>query len=386
MVLGLLLFVSFYFSPLADVAATAIASGHGRAVSQRDLFYGGVDWMRDPEGYAKATAGEPASRRSLVVMGSSELFSSVSENPRDFLPAHVSDFDLFLSGRGYTQSLYHAIELAAMGGDIQSRKVALIVSPQWFQPGGELPKAFQSVFSDSAWQAMLHNSRLTPQTKAALVARVSTLLNGTPGFEEAGSHGALAAATRFALMPYLQVVQRGQVLMEESKFAPSLAPYRIAKGSVSIDAIDWGQEKQIAGAQGAAAVHNQFNIADPYFATYIAANLRELKGSLVNVDYAAASPEYGDLELFLDVARELGISVMLISIPMNGAWEDYAGYTATRRADYYAKIRAMAARPGVQLADFSQHEYEPYFLYDTQHLGWIGWLDVIESCVAFQRS
>lgn len=384
--LGGLLFIALYFSPVADVAVTSIAVVQGGATSQRDLFYGGVEWMRDPRGYAKATADQPADRSSLVLMGSSELESSVPENPRVFLPAKVSDFDLFLSGRGHTQSLYHAIELAAMAGDLREKKVALIVSPQWFLPQGTVPGAFQDVFSVTAWQGMLDNSLLAPQTKAALIARGSGLMKGAPGFDAPTGKGIADDATRIFLTPYDQVVLRARTLRVELSSARSSAPYKVAAKSVPVDQVDWSKEQVLAEAEGASLVHNEFDIADPYFATYIQARLTQLKDSNAATDFAATSPEYGDLELFLDVARELGVRVLLISVPMNGRWFDYAGYDAARRSNYYAKIREIADRPGVQLADFSQEEYQPYFLYDTQHLGWIGWLDVIQACIRFERS
>ena len=53
---------------------------------------------------------------------------------------------------------------------------------------------------------------------------------------------------------------------------------------------------------------------------------------------------------------------------------------------YFRYIVSGHHPPRVQLADFSQEEYEPYFLYDTQHLGWKGWLDVTQACIRFEHS
>jgi D-alanine transfer protein len=384
--LGVLFFIGLYFSPVADQTARSIASVQSNGASQRDLFYEGVNWMGAPSAYAMATAGQPANRHNLVVMGSSELESVVPQNPRVFLPAKVSDFDLFLSGRGHTQSLYHAIELAAMAGNLREKKVALIISPQWFDPGGVDPQAFRAFFSDTEWQGMLDNPQLAPHTKAALIDRVASLMNGVPGFDNPNGHGIVDDAAHIFLTPYEQLVRRGHTLMLESESSQWSLPYRVAGGSVPIDKVDWAGEQLEAQAEGASLVHNQFGVADPYFATYIQAGLAKLKGSMAGIDYAAPSAEYGDLELFLDVAKDLGVRVLLVSVPMNGKWYDYAGYGATRRADYYSKIRDIPDRHGVQLADFSQNEYQPYFMYDVMHLGWIGWLDVIQACVDFQRS
>jgi D-alanine transfer protein len=385
---GGLLFIALFFSPVADLAVTSLAFDQGGASSRRDLFYNND--RRDPRGYEKATADQPADRASLMVMGSSELESSVPQNPRSFLPANVSNFDLFLSGQGHTQSLYHAIELAAMAGDLREKKVALIVSPQWFSPAGIEPGAFQALFSEAAWQGMLDNSLLAPQTKAALIARGSALMNGTPGFDGPSGTGIADYAARIFWKPYDKVVRRARALRIELSSAQVTAksslPYKVAEGSVPVEQIDWSKEQTLAEAEGASIEHNEFDIADPYFATYIQPRLAQLKDYMAATNYAATSPEFGDLELFLDVARQLGVRVLLVSVPMNGRWFDYAGYPAARRSNYYARIREIADRSGVQLADFSQEEYEPYFLYDTQHLGWKGWLDVTQACIRFEHS
>ena len=386
MAIGVVLFGAFYFSPFADVAVTSLASAQARSGSQRDLFYPGTEAMRDPSGYARATAGQPPDRHSLLLMGSSELSSLVPQNPRVFLPARVSDFDLYMSGRGHTQSLYHAIELAATAGDLRDKKVALIVSPQWFVSGGIPPGAFQEVFSDAAWQRMLDDPRLTPATRGALIARGSTLMRGVLGFDAPSGDGILGEAARILLTPYEALIRRGRLLRLESKSPQASLPYTVAPGSVPIETIDWTRERQVAEAEGAAVVHDDFYVADPYYAKYIRPNLAQLKDTVTPADYSADSPEYSDLELFLDVARETGVQVLLISVPMNGRWYQYLGYGTDRRAAYYARIRNIAERYGVQLADFSGDEFEPYFLYDVQHLGWIGWLDVLQACVRFERS
>jgi len=40
-------------------------------------------------------------------------------------------------------------------------------------------------------------------------------------------------------------------------------------------------------------------------------------------------------------------------------------------------------RYGCAVADFSDREYEQYFLYDIVHFGWTGWVDVEEAIYDF---
>ena len=50
------------------------------------------------------------------------------------------------------------------------------------------------------------------------------------------------------------------------------------------------------------------------------------------------------------------------------------------------RVRAVVAdHEGAKLADFSDREYERYFLYDIVHFGWTGWIDVEQSIYEFAQ-
>ncbi|MDO4784497.1 MAG: D-alanyl-lipoteichoic acid biosynthesis protein DltD [Propionibacteriaceae bacterium] len=369
---GGLLSVAMLMSPLTPAAVGAVAGLAGPAASSRMLHYHlDVDYLRDPDAYARASAGLPESASNLLLLGSSELSSPVAQNPVRFLPAKVSDFDLFLSGRGYTQSLHQATMLAAMGPQLRNRKVALIVSPQWFTPDGVSVQAFDEVSSAEALRRVASSPDLPDDLRQRLLDRVSQVrgLAELPGVVSAGLSQALTGR-----------VQAGKAQVAAARFT---GDYAVAERAVPVASIDWEAELREAEEQGRAASSNDLQIEDEYYARYIAPRLAELKDSMSGTDYSGPSPEYGDLGLFLDVAHALGIEVLLISTPMHGAWHDYAGYPAERRASYYERIRALASRPGVRVADFSGHEYEPYFLVDVMHLGWKGWLHVTRACADF---
>ncbi|MHB1008430.1 MAG: D-alanyl-lipoteichoic acid biosynthesis protein DltD, partial [Propionibacteriaceae bacterium] len=99
-----------------------------------------------------------------------------------------------------------------------------------------------------------------------------------------------------------------------------------------------------------------------------------------------SSVEYHDLQLYLDVAHDLGIQVLLIALPVNGVWSDFTGLPKAQRDGFSAKVRTMAAVNGAQLVDLSSKAYEPYYFFDTLHLGWRGWLDVTRACWTFASS
>ncbi|RCK13051.1 hypothetical protein DT075_01770 [Bacillus licheniformis] len=63
-------------------------------------------------------------------------------------------------------------------------------------------------------------------------------------------------------------------------------------------------------------------------------------------------------------------------VPVHGKFYDYTGFPKKGRTDFYKKIKKEIEQEGFQVADLTNHEYDPYFLKDTLHLGWKGWVYV----------
>lgn len=122
--LGGTLFAGFFFTPaLPAFFGTEVFANGQSSLSKRDLFYATtLNRLRDPTAYSRAVAGAPEGNRNLLLFGSSELSSPAPQNPARFFPQHVSDFDLFVSGRGYTQSLHQAIVLSATASETPLKK------------------------------------------------------------------------------------------------------------------------------------------------------------------------------------------------------------------------------------------------------------------------
>ena len=129
---------------------------------------------------------------------------------------------------------------------------------------------------------------------------------------------------------------------------------------------------------------NEFYVKQSYYDNYIVHVMEEEKDSGIKTGYSV-SPEYGDLECFLMTCRDLSITPLLIITPVNGYWYDYIGFPADAREDYYRQIREMADQYHAKVCDFSDREYEPYFMEDTIHIGWKGWVDACEAIYGYAK-
>ena len=131
------------------------------------------------------------------------------------------------------------------------------------------------------------------------------------------------------------------------------------------------------------STNNEFGMQDAYYSTYIGKKLEQQAGKDADMSYAE-SPEYEDLRCLLAICRDKDMEVLFVHVPMHGEWFDYTGFDAEHRAAYYGKVRAITEEfDNVTLLDLTAYEYEPYFLCDTMHLGWKGWLEVDRAITEF---
>lgn len=79
-------------------------------------------------------------------------------------------------GGGYFQSLSHTMELGAIAENVESKKVALFLSPQWFEEMGVSKEAFPGRFGEENLLEFLANDRISDTNKTYVLDRVLTLL------------------------------------------------------------------------------------------------------------------------------------------------------------------------------------------------------------------
>ena len=110
----------------------------------------------------------------------------------------------------------------------------------------------------------------------------------------------------------------------------------------------------------------------------------ELKSSEIEKDYLE-SPEYEDLKMFIKIAKELNVDVAIVNVPLNGLWIEYTGFKRENIDKFNQKIKEICDVEGVKYIDFSENIDEKYFLKDIMHLGWKGWVRLIDEVIKFNK-
>ena len=86
------------------------------------------------------------------------------------------------------------------------------------------------------------------------------------------------------------------------------------------------------------------------------------------------SKEFDDLQLLLDVLKELHVDALFVSQPFNGIYRDLGGVSPGARRVYYDKLADILARSGFPLLDFSDHEEDRFFFNDAGHPSAKAWI------------
>lgn len=332
---------------------------------------------------------------TILLLGSSELATAnvaggIFSHPQHLFFDNGYKFNTQLLGSGHRQSLWHTIAVGALDQNITKRKLALIVSFQWFAPDGITKEAFRSRFNPLYFVEFLKNPRLSQNIKKRVVNKVDRMMADDERY--------------LSLMPFIELETQTNVpifkkidgrihsflyelkeIYKNFKFRNARANEhtKIEVRSNHCSNINWLQLWEKAISEGnAKCTNNTFGIYDEYFNKYVKETFSKGPVKPYDADYNV-SAEYNDLRLFLETCIDLNIEPLIIITPVNGPWYDFAGSKPKDRNVYYNNIKNICVENKVEYLDLSCYEYEKYFLCDIMHLGWKGWLKIDEALCNF---
>lgn len=331
----------------------------------------------------------------LPVYGSSEFSAESEFHPSKLFDGKPDGFVPFLLGRGGSQSLVHVLSLAAQGETVQGKKVMVILSPQWFSGEGLTSQYLEQNFSPLQTYQILYDPNISEEIKRELSLRLlqfPEVLDNYPILKENLSH----YSQKEALNPPRQIFEtlagraerwffEVQDLYKTATFVPLVNNEVIVRNAenTSLQTPDWRKLREAAQKRGIESTgNNSWGILNAYYSQYVEPKLTQSAGSELGAKLYP-SPEYQDLQLLMKVLKEQGAQAMFVIVPVNGPWYDHTGFPTQERSTYYTRIRDMVTQNGFELADFSQHEYDRYFLQDIMHLGWKGWVAVDQAMDQF---
>ncbi|NPC94582.1 D-alanyl-lipoteichoic acid biosynthesis protein DltD [Bacillus sp. WMMC1349] len=322
----------------------------------------------------------------LPIYGSSELSRLDKFHPSNYFKVNDQGFTPYLVGKGGSQSLIHTLNFAAHMDQLKGKKMVFIISPQWFQKKGSDEAHFAPNFSALHGYDLLFNERIDPRVKKKMIKRMlryhavtnDALLAGLYRAELNNDQLKLSLLKPFG-KAYMNVLKKKDLYYSMTE---GEGPKRTISNSVKNKS--WNELKRMAEAQGKKeSKNNDFKITNGIYKK-LKPKMAKLKGHNKHMNYAQ-SLEFDDFQMMLDVLKKSGAEPLFISVPVHGKWYDYTGFPKKGRTGYYVKIKKQIEAEGFQVADLTKHEYDPYFLKDTLHLGWKGWVYVDKEIEAFWK-
>ncbi|EHI68710.1 D-alanyl-lipoteichoic acid biosynthesis protein DltD [Streptococcus ictaluri] len=329
-------------------------------------------------GLIKCQALSDPKHRFVPFFGSSEWSRMDGMHPSVLAEKYHRSYRPFLIGKRGSASLSQYYGMQQIAGDIKNKKAVFVISPQWFTPEGINAGAVQMYLSNSQVIAFLLQAKNDEESRFA----ANRLLALNPGVSKSDLLKKISQGQSLSDWDYKLLKLQYQVfLREESLFSflgkSSNFEQKIMPRVLGLPKkFSYERLNELATKRGALATNNnRFGIKNSFYSKRIAPQYDFYKNFQCHNSYIA-SPEYNDFQLVLSEFAKEKTQVLFVITPVNKAWADYTGLNQTKYQEAVRKIKYQLKSQGFhRIADFSKFGGENYFMQDTIHIGWNGWLE-----------
>jgi len=325
----------------------------------------------------------------IPFFGSSELRRFDAFHPSILAEKYDREYRPFLLGTAGTQSIVHALSIHSMGQAAEGKQAVFIISPQWFQREGVSAESLENFFSPIQTYDWICDADVSQDARRYLAKR---LLSFTFIQENPRLHtilGKLAAGEPLTAADEQFCEKKLRRLQAEDRFYGQFFPetyrHRIRSEMKKLpNEYDPEELDRLAYSIGlAASKNNEFQIINSFYSSRIKSNLKQFKNRQKNISYEQ-SPEYADFELVLEEMAKKNMDVLFVITPVNRRWADFTGLRQSMYEQFADKITTQLNEQGFhRVLDLSKRGGENYFMEDTIHIGWRGWVAMDQAVIEF---
>lgn len=327
----------------------------------------------------KTNALSNKEHRFVPFFGSSEWLRFDALHPAVLAEKYDRNYRPYFIGQRGAASLNQYLGMQQMLPELKNGTAVYVLSPQWFTKKGYNSAAFQQFFNNDQLSSFLNQNEVDENSEYA----AKRILEMKP---------------EIAMKSQLTKVAKGQELntfdktyvqflaelnkREDALFSPFAAPnnanydkkvlpyLKELPDEFSYEALD-----QVAVRDAEEHTKsNSFGIDDRFYKKRLSKKIGKLKGFQEHLSYEV-SQEYGDLQLVLNQFAKLKTNVIFVIPPVNSKWMAYTGLNQEMYDATVLKIRYQLESQGfTNIADFSKDGDQAYFMQDTIHMGWEGWV------------
>lgn len=320
------------------------------------------------------------SKEYVPFFGSSELSRISPFHPTVLADKYDRNYRPFLLGAPGTQSLTQALMMQSMGTNLAHKKVVFIISPQWFVKEGVTNDYFNAYYSELQTYQWVSDLKKITESDQYLAKRLmdfpkvkedkrldralKAILSGELPSSSDKQYINLMLnmfSREDELFGKIGMISRDKVISKSEKRLPD---------AYNVEVLD-----QLATEIGQKSTNNNpFEISNSFYDKRVKKKLKKLENSQKNWDYRF-SPEFSDLQLVLSQLAQDNAEVLFIIPPVNKHWSDFTGLSQEMLQGFAKKVKYQLTSQGfTNIADFTKECDTQYFMADTIHLGWRGWL------------
>jgi D-alanine transfer protein len=320
----------------------------------------------------------------LPLYGSSELQTlNDPYHASNFFREYPTGFTVFTVGDIGTTTLIMVQSLASLGDAARGRKVVFSLSPYWYYQVKDYSKEYAGNFSALQAGELVFSPLLSPGLKQRIARRMldyPATLESRPILRLAT--GALAERSLRGRMIYMAAWPLGCLdnwvlrLQDHWESVAQIGHATPDPSPVKRPApIDW--PSVIDRAEQDFASHsdnNPFGFDNHYYKKKFQRALA--KNTITDASFReglSRSTEWTDLDLLLQVARELGAKPLVICAPSPGRYYDYLGISEDLRHEYYQTFERHVEAHGVPVLNFAEHDRSSFVLDPGAHPSEVAW-------------
>ena len=317
--------------------------------------------------------------KTLVLLGSSELTTTINEEYHPKKIFNYDDFNIMQIGVGNSQNIIHAATIGSIGNDIRNNEIVMIQSIQWFDnKNGILKDAFLSRISSEHVYNTMANDKISKETKEKFINRVIELSSTNKVLNKkyrSYKKYFIEEQGNFITGEFLKLDNYFYKLKNKYEFFKNKGRENYPLSGKKTPDYNWKElDEKVTEQAKERTNNNDYQIDNTYYDKYIKTKYDQLKNSSKNTKYDE-SKEYDDLDILLSIVKDLNLNMKFAILPANGKWSDYTGIDSEKRQVAYNNLKEIAKKNNIEVMDYSSKEYEEYYMYDAMHLGWRGWID-----------
>ena len=317
--------------------------------------------------------------RFVPYFGSSEWLRFDSMHPAVLSEKYKRNYRPYFLGQRGAASLTQYFGMQQMLPQIENKTAVYVISPQWFTKKGYSPAAFQQYFNSDQLTSFLHQQEgdIAAQYAAKRLLQLYPTVAMKDNVKKVADNQKLSNFDKQYIRLISRLNNREDALFS-SLFSEHNENYeKLVQPQVNRlpDKFSYSDLEKFATRDAQRnTTNNDLGIDNKFYKHRLRKRIKTLKGTQKRFSYTK-SPEYNDLQLVLNQFAKSKTNPIFVIPPVNAKWTAYTGLSQEKYQQAVKKIRYQLESQGFKnIADFSNDGGKPYFMQDTIHMGWLGWL------------